>query len=239
MTHCHTVFLWPETAELIQNMDKKATWDRFYIETNNHQSPEKFKNFEWFFGFDSVQGFVLPLLKHPTDSDSLVNVLDMGCGTSAMGPCIYRQSPVAVMVTCADISPVAVELMEEHTKRTQITPQNPLSRLRFLELDCTRLHEHFGPASLDLIVDKGTTDALLRSQEGQAKAGEILRQCLGTLRGAGSLVQFSDEDPDARMLWLERETLTGEVKADVGFQEVGVLRGVCYYCYQVTPHTAP
>ncbi|KAL2078861.1 hypothetical protein ACEWY4_024605 [Coilia grayii] len=227
------------TTDLIENMDKKATWDRFYTETSSHQKTDKFKNFEWFFGFDSVQDFILPLLKHPAELDPLVHVLDMGCGTSAMGPCIYRQSPVPVVVTCADISPVAVELMQEHTKRTQVKPQNQLSRLGFLELDCTQLREHFGPQSLDLIVDKGTTDALLRSRDGQAKAGQILRQCLGVLRGAGSLVQFSDEDPDARILWLERETLsTGEVTANVGFQEVGVVRGVCYYCYQITPHNA-
>ncbi|XP_041926152.1 citrate synthase-lysine N-methyltransferase CSKMT, mitochondrial [Alosa sapidissima] len=222
------------TTELIEHMDKKATWDRFYSETNS-QHTNKFKNFEWFFGFDAVQDIILPLLKLPTDSDASVHILDMGCGTSALGPSIYKHTPWPVVVTCVDISPVAVKLMQEHTKRTPVKPQNPLSSLAFLELDCTRLKEHFRPQSLDLIVDKGTTDALLRSRDGQVKAGQILRQCLGVLRSTGSLIQLSDEDPDARILWLEKETLgTGEVAANVGVQEVGLLRGVCYYCYEIT-----
>ncbi|KAF0039051.1 hypothetical protein F2P81_009535 [Scophthalmus maximus] len=218
-------------------MDKKATWDRFYAENRSRAST--FKNFEWFFGFDSVRDFVMPPLQqqqqqsHP---DALLQVLDMGCGTSALGPSIYRHSPHPVRVTCADISPVAVRLMQEHVQAKAIKPHSASSRLEFVELDCTHLHEHFGPSSVDLIVDKGTMDALLRSKGGKGKAGLVLRQCLKVLRSSGTLLQFSDEDPDARLLWLETEAQEqGVMAAEVGVQEVGELRGVCYYCYQVTP----
>ncbi|KAK2862687.1 hypothetical protein Q5P01_002220 [Channa striata] len=221
------------TTELIDNMDKKATWDRFYAESSS-RTPT-FKNFEWFFGFDVVQDFIMPLLQTKSDMDAPVQVLDMGCGTSALGPCIYRQSPVPVHVTCADISPVAVRLMQEHVRAKAIQPHNLSSKLRFVELDCTQLHEHYGSSSVDLIVDKGTTDALLRSKEGKGKAGLVLKQCLKVLRSSGTLLQFSDEDPDARLLWLETEAQEpGVMAADVGVQEVGELRGVCYYCYEVT-----
>lgn len=221
-------------AELIENMDKKATWDRFY--TENSSRTTSFKNFEWFFGFDSVRDFIMPFLQDKLHSESLLQVLDMGCGTSALGPCIYRHSAVPVQVTCADISPVAVRLMQEHVRAKAINPHHPSSRLEFLELDCTQLHGHYGCSSLDLIVDKGTTDALLRSREGRGKATQVLRQCLKVLRSSGSLLQFSDEDPDARLLWLETEGQEpGGMAADVQVQEVGELRGVCYYCYQVTP----
>uniref|UniRef100_A0A8D3DYV3 Citrate synthase-lysine N-methyltransferase CSKMT, mitochondrial n=1 Tax=Scophthalmus maximus TaxID=52904 RepID=A0A8D3DYV3_SCOMX len=210
-------------AELMENMDKKATWDRFYAENRSRAST--FKNFEWFFGFDSV------LIQMPCSK-----VLDMGCGTSALGPSIYRHSPHPVRVTCADISPVAVRLMQEHVQAKAIKPHSASSRLEFVELDCTHLHEHFGPSSVDLIVDKGTMDALLRSKGGKGKAGLVLRQCLKVLRSSGTLLQFSDEDPDARLLWLETEAQEqGVMAAEVGVQEVGELRGVCYYCYQVTP----
>ncbi|XP_053199311.1 citrate synthase-lysine N-methyltransferase CSKMT, mitochondrial [Scomber japonicus] len=222
------------TTELIENMDKKATWDRFYTENNSRTST--FKNFEWFFGFDSVRDFILPLLQAESNPDALLRVLDMGCGTSALGPCIYRHSPLPVRVTCADISPVAVRLMQEHVRAKAIHPQNCSSQLEFVELDCTQLHKHYGSCSMDLIVDKGTTDALLRSKEGRGKANQVLKQCLKVLRSSGSLLQFSDEDPDARLLWLETEAQEqGVMAADVGVQEVGELRGVCYYCYQVTP----
>ncbi|XP_035005294.2 citrate synthase-lysine N-methyltransferase CSKMT, mitochondrial [Hippoglossus stenolepis] len=222
------------TAELMENMDKKATWDRFYAE-NNSRTPT-FKNFEWFFGFEAVRDFIMPLLQHKSDPDALLRVLDVGCGTSALGPCIYRHSPVPVQVTCADISPVAVRLMKEHVEAKAIQPHSVSSQLEFVELDCTHLLKHLGSGSVDLIIDKGTIDALLRSKEGKGKAGLVLRQCLKVLRGSGSLLQFSDEDPDARLLWLEMEAQElGTMAADVGMQEVGELRGMYYYCYQVTP----
>ena len=223
-------------AELIENMDKKATWDRFYTEN----SRSDFENFEWFFGFDSVRDFILPLLQQHTAAAPL-HVLDLGCGTSALGPSIFQHSPVQVSVTCADISPIAVRLMREHVAARDVVappppPRHPLSSLGFLELDCGEMFAHFGADGLDLIVDKGTTDALLRSRDGGRKAGHVVRQCLRTLRGSGRLLQFSDEDPDARLLWLETEGREpGERPARVAVQEVGELRGVRYYCYQVTP----
>ncbi|XP_060922116.1 citrate synthase-lysine N-methyltransferase CSKMT, mitochondrial [Limanda limanda] len=224
------------TADLMENMDKKATWDRFYTE-NNGRTPT-FKNFEWFFGFEAVQDFIMPLLQHKCDPGALLRVLDVGCGTSALGPCIYRHSPVPVQVTCADISPVAVRLMKEHVEAKAIQPQSVSSRLEFVELDCTHLLQHVGSGSVDLVIDKGTIDALLRSKEGKGKAGLVLRQCLKVLRGSGSLLQFSDEDPDARLLWLETEAREpGTMAAEVGMQEVGELRGMYYYCYQVTPRS--
>ncbi|XP_042615772.1 citrate synthase-lysine N-methyltransferase CSKMT, mitochondrial-like isoform X2 [Cyprinus carpio] len=195
------------TNELIENMDKKATWDRFYTENG---SKGQFKNFEWFFGFDSVKDFILPVLQSRSHSHTgQLNILDMGCGTSALGPCIYRNSPCAVKVICADISTVAVKLMQKHSNSTLVQPCNLSSALAFLELDCTQLRGYFDARSLDLILDKGTTDALVRSKEGQVKAGQIVKQCLQVLKPSGSLLQFSDEDPDARLVWLERELLKG------------------------------
>ncbi|KAM4714144.1 citrate synthase-lysine N-methyltransferase CSKMT, mitochondrial isoform 2-T2 [Anableps anableps] len=218
----------------MENMDKKSAWDRFYSETSSRNP--SFKNFEWFFGFDAVQDFIMPLLQTASPR-SPVQVLDMGCGTSALGPSIYRDSALPVRVTCADISAVAVRLMQEHVQAEAVRPHNVSSQIEFLELDCTQLDRHYGPGSLDLIVDKGTTDALLRSKEGAEKAALVLKQCLKVLRSSGSLLQFSDEDPDARLVWLETAAQDGGLAAaDVVVQEVRVLRGVCYYCYQVTAH---
>ncbi|XP_041841432.1 citrate synthase-lysine N-methyltransferase CSKMT, mitochondrial isoform X2 [Melanotaenia boesemani] len=215
-------------------MDKKSTWDRFYTESSSRTAT--FRNFEWFFGFDSVRDFIMPLLQTTSHPDTALQILDMGCGTSALGPSIYRDSVFPVRVTCADISPVAVRLMQQQVGSKAIQPHNLSSQLDFVELDCTQLDKHYGSNSLDLIIDKGTTDALLRSKEGKGKAALVLKQCLQALRSSGSLLQFSDEDPDARLLWLETAAQHQGVAAGVGVQEVGELRGVWYYCYQVTPH---
>lgn len=232
MSHlCFTV------AELIENMDKKATWDRFYTETSSGKAT--FKNFEWFFGFDSVRDFIMPLLQTMSRPNAALQVVDMGCGTSALGPSIYRHSPVSVHVTCADISPIAVKLMQEHIQAKAVQPHSCSSQIEFVELDCTQLDKRFSPSTVDLIIDKGTTDALLRSREGKRNASLVLKQCLRVLRSSGSLLQFSDEDPDSRLIWLETAAQDpGVMTADVGVQEVGELRGIHYYCYQVTPHPA-
>uniref|UniRef100_A0A1A8QLV9 Citrate synthase-lysine N-methyltransferase CSKMT, mitochondrial n=2 Tax=Nothobranchius rachovii TaxID=451742 RepID=A0A1A8QLV9_9TELE len=221
------------TTELMENMDQKSTWDRFYTETNNRAST--FKNFEWFFGFDSVKDFIMPLLQTGHHQDVLLQVLDLGCGTSALGLSVYRESSVPVRVTCADVSPVAVQLMQENIQHKAIKARHHSSCVEFVELDCTQLDRYFGSHSLDLIIDKGTTDALLRSREGKGKAALVLKQCLKVLQSSGSLLQFSDEDPDVRLLWLEA-AVKEQGAAAVGFQEVGELRGVFYYCYYVTPH---
>uniref|UniRef100_A0A3B1KKJ4 Citrate synthase-lysine N-methyltransferase CSKMT, mitochondrial n=1 Tax=Astyanax mexicanus TaxID=7994 RepID=A0A3B1KKJ4_ASTMX len=228
LMRCHHTSL---TNELIENMDKKATWDRFYTENDKGT----FKNFEWFFGFHAIQDCIQPLLQTTSSTKAPLHVLDIGCGTSALGPCIYRHSECAVRVTCADISPVAVRLMQEDAENTPVQPCNPSSTLVFQEMDCTELEGHFRPGSLALIVDKGTTDALVRSKEGRAKAGQIVRQCLKVLRPSGHLLQFSDEDPDARLLWLEKESRGSEVESEVGVYEIGQIRGVTYFCYQITP----
>ncbi|CAL1590564.1 unnamed protein product [Knipowitschia caucasica] len=221
------------TTELIQNMDKKATWDRFY--TENRTNAAAFKNFEWFFGFDSIRHIILPLLPPKSRPDRPFQVLDLGCGTSALGPSIYKHSPITVHVTCADISPVAVKLMQEHVTSEEIETSDAASQISFVEMDCTQLLNHYGPESIDLIVDKGTTDALLRSREGKDKARLMLCEGLTVLRRSGALLQFSDEDPDARLLWLETEMQKQGIMGHVVTQEVGELRGVVYFCYQVLP----
>uniref|UniRef100_A0A8C6S8S1 Citrate synthase-lysine N-methyltransferase CSKMT, mitochondrial n=1 Tax=Neogobius melanostomus TaxID=47308 RepID=A0A8C6S8S1_9GOBI len=220
-------------SDLIENMDKKSTWDRFYTE-NGRRAPT-FKNFEWFFGFESIRHVLLPLLPPEPCPHRVFQILDIGCGTSALGPCIYKHSPTAVQVTCADISPIAVRLMQENISSKPIHPNSVSSLLRFVEMDCTQLLSHYSPNSIDLIVDKGTTDALLRSKEGKGKASQMLKQCMTVLRESGALLQFSDEDPDSRLLWLETEAQEQGVVGNVVTQEVGELRGVVYYCYQVSP----
>lgn len=177
----------------------------------------------------------MPPLETRAQPDASLRVLDIGSGTSDLGPSIYRRSTLPVRVTCADISPIAVQLMKDHVGAKALQPGNPSSVLRFAEIDCMQLSKHFASCSVDLIVDKGTTDALLRSKEGKWKAELVLQQCLKVLKSSGSLLQFSDEDPDARLLWLETSVREQKVNAaNVVVQEVGKLRGVSYYCYHVT-----
>ncbi|XP_066574954.1 citrate synthase-lysine N-methyltransferase CSKMT, mitochondrial [Amia ocellicauda] len=231
------------TADLIDHMDKKETWDRFYqqaapdtppLSPSPSLSPSLPRPLEWFFGFPDVSKLLLATLGAEGPP---ARVLDLGCGTSDLGPSLLASSSRPVDVACVDFSPVAVALLRNRLTQCPPQPRHPESCLEVLKLDCTTdLLGHFGSGSLDLVLDKATTDALLRSP-GRVAAGQALRQCLGVLRPAGALLQFSDEDPDARLPWLERESRAGggDTAARVSLQELGMLRGVCYYCYIVSP----
>ncbi|CAI9624156.1 unnamed protein product [Staurois parvus] len=79
---------------------------------------------------------------------------------------------------------------------TPIVPAHQDSHLEYLESDVTHLHA-FLSGSVSLVLDKGTSDSLLRS--GSEQAQKLVLESLRVLKKGGKLVQFTDEDPDARL----------------------------------------
>ncbi|XP_014354264.1 citrate synthase-lysine N-methyltransferase CSKMT, mitochondrial isoform X2 [Latimeria chalumnae] len=214
-------------------MDKKTTWDRFYTENN----AEKFRHFDWFFNYKFASGFLLSYLGEKKGCGPF-KILDLGCGTSDIGPGLYRDSTVPVQLFCVDFSQVAIRHMLQQLSAMPLPAAHPGSQIRFLEADATDLRG-FQAQSFDLALDKGTSDALLRSKAGPGKAASMLLECLRVLAPRGSLLQFSDEDPDARIPFLELVTSTDPRGVDVTVQELGNVRGVCYFAYSVTVRPSP
>ncbi|XP_069501281.1 citrate synthase-lysine N-methyltransferase CSKMT, mitochondrial isoform X2 [Ambystoma mexicanum] len=211
--------------DLQHNMHRKSTWDRFYVE-NNQSS--RFRHFDWFFSYKHVAGFLQRFLQREADS-GMCYILDVGCGTSDLGLGLYRDSTHPVHVCCVDFSPVAIRSMKEHFAATAPAPLNPGSELHFREADATDL-AHVGSHTFHLVLDKGTTDALLRGTDGAERANKMLAECLRVLRPGGILLQFSDEDPDARMPQLEQPSAEGGQPC-VQVQDLGVVGGIQYYAY--------
>ncbi|XP_043931570.1 citrate synthase-lysine N-methyltransferase CSKMT, mitochondrial isoform X2 [Protopterus annectens] len=202
-------------------MDKKATWDRFYTENQ----AERFKHFDWFFGYDVVSEFLLPFIR----GKHSFSVLDVGCGTSDVGPGLYKHSATPVHVFCVDFSCVAVEHMR-HQFLNLPKPKNCRSELHFMESDATELKE-FQSQSFNLVLDKGTSDALLRASDGAKKASKVLLECLRVLKPHGNILQFSDEDPDARIPFLQQANKDSGQDLSIAVQELGSFRGVNYFMY--------
>lgn len=217
--------------DLQHNMHRQSTWDRFYVEN----CPATFRHFDWFFGYKHVAGFLHTFLQSVKRQEPW-RVLDVGCGTSDLGLGLYKESPHPVQISCVDFSPVAIHSMQEHFGTAAPNPLNPDSELHFREADATDL-AHLDSHTFHLVLDKGTMDALLRGKEGVHRSGLMLAECLRVLHPGGSFVQFSDEDPDARMSFLEQICAEDAHGASVRVQGLRTVGGMQYYAYILTAPT--
>ncbi|XP_078392970.1 citrate synthase-lysine N-methyltransferase CSKMT, mitochondrial [Cetorhinus maximus] len=187
----------PARDGLLGNLEKRTAWDSFYLRS----LAQPFKHFDWFLGYSSLHGILVELLQG-VDRDGPRKLLDLGCGTSELGPRLYCECPFPLHVYCVDFSPVAVRLMQTHF--SPLPPLgNPASELHFLQADATHLTD-FQPGTFDLILDKGTMDAMLRADDGGVAVKQAVSESLRVMRAGGLMLQVSDEDPDVRILWLER-----------------------------------
>ncbi|XP_062454859.1 citrate synthase-lysine N-methyltransferase CSKMT, mitochondrial [Rhea pennata] len=208
-------------GDLLGAMEQPSTWNRFYT---HRERTGATGHFEWFFGYEAVAELLLPLLGGP----GAARVLDVGCGTSALGLGLYRDCPHPVHVCCLDAAPAALVALRR-LLRAAPPPRHPKSCIRLHLGDATDLAGGgFAPASLRLVLDKGTCDVLLRCPVGPGRAGQLVAECLWALQPGGQLLQFSDEDPDARVPFLEQAGA-----ARVSVQELGVPGGVPYYVYTI------
>ncbi|XP_053558690.1 citrate synthase-lysine N-methyltransferase CSKMT, mitochondrial [Bombina bombina] len=212
---------------LRHNMGDRVTWDSFYSGPISADS----SHFDWFFGYHFLRNFLLSIthdLALEGYGGPALRVLDVGCGTSDVGLGLYRDSPLPVQISCIDYSAPAVLAMNNLLIRGEpISPRHPDSSLEYIQGDVTNLHD-IKSASVDLVLDKGTSDCLLRSGRGVAQL--MVRESLRVLQPSGRFVQLTDEDPDARLPFLE-DAGTGPA---VALHDLGDNNGISYYAYIVT-----
>uniref|UniRef100_UPI00398F7DFC citrate synthase-lysine N-methyltransferase CSKMT, mitochondrial isoform X1 n=2 Tax=Pristiophorus japonicus TaxID=55135 RepID=UPI00398F7DFC len=147
---------------LMENLEKRTAWDSFYCQ----RPAQPFRHFDWFLGYAALRETLAQLLRE-VRGEGLQRVLDIGCGTSELGPRLYCESSVPLHVSCLDFSPVAIAVMRAQCV-TLPPPRNPASQLHFLQADATELST-VERATFDLVLDKGTLDALLRAKAGNWK----------------------------------------------------------------------
>ncbi|XP_044536181.1 citrate synthase-lysine N-methyltransferase CSKMT, mitochondrial [Gracilinanus agilis] len=207
-----------------------SLWDRLHGQVLPGSAP----NFDWFFGYEEVQELLLQLLQKgspPGPAAAPLKVLDVGCGTSDLCPGLYAKCSLPLNVLGVDFSPVAVSrmkgLLEGDGDHPGLHPRHPASQLHFLQADARNLGSVCPSGSFQLVLDKGTWDAVARG--GRTGAEQLLSECLRVLAPQGTLVQFSDEDPDVRLPCLEQ----GAASRLVTVHELGPFRGLSYFAYLV------
>ncbi|KAM3919703.1 citrate synthase-lysine N-methyltransferase CSKMT, mitochondrial isoform 1-T2 [Leptodactylus fuscus] len=212
---------------LRHGMGSSLVWDNIYS-SKNSKDPS---HFDWFCGYKDLQRLLLPLLCEmaPTikHTGQPLHVLDLGCGTSDVGLGLFRDSDVAVLISCIDRSKPAVLAMRERFVHQPVIPKHQGSHLEYIEADVTDLHG-VRSGSISLVLDKGTCDSLLRA--GTQEAQRLVQEALRVLQMGGKLVQFTDEDPDARLTFLEK----AGAGPNVTFHDLSDRDGITYYAYIVT-----
>ena len=132
------------------------------------------------------------------------SVLDLGCGTSRL-LCDMREAGYAGRLVGVDCAAAALRSVKERSEACHV---------ELVEADATTLAP-FADATFDVVVDKGTVDALISGDaavatEACAAAGRVLKR-------GGRFVVVSHRRPDGDDAWLEA-VLAGLAEADAAWR---------------------
>ena len=220
---------------LHSEMAKQVYWDEFY------NLPKNNRPFDWLLQFNDVRD----LLEAQLPRNGRFTFLDVGCGTSdfASNVALLQRKGVGIEGFCIDFSqPALLHQRQRHhdnsrcvegTDMNQQVVEPSRSGLYFLQADAC--HMPFRPDLFDFIVDKGTTDAVLKdTKNGVATATRILQESLRVLKDSGVLWQITDEDPELRAPFLaDRARHLGMDGLRVSFRSIEPIRGYEYFVYTV------
>jgi len=144
--------------------------------------------------FSELQGVLSLYLRDEHD------VLHVGCGNSHLTEVLWSRE-ICKTITNIDISDVLIARMKEQSKGTVCED----SRVRWMVMDVCNMS--FAAASFDLILEKGTLDALLcESEEKLDVVHAMLDECFRVLRPSGCLLLVTHGNPSDRLSVLQRSS---------------------------------
>lgn len=150
--------------------------------------------FEWYQTYEALK----PQLRQYLGRGQ--RVLVVGCGNSALAAQLLEDAEPAA-VHAVDFSTVVVEMMRAKDAAK--------TRLRYEVMDVTRLE--FQDAHFDVVVDKGTMDSVLCSDQGEDGCRRMCRGLARVLKPGGVYFAVSHSPPEHRKPYLQDDAFGWEV----------------------------
>ena len=152
-------------------------WSRHYS-----RQPEQL---DWFVSYEQLSSLLTRTLK---SSHRYETVVDVGCGVSLIGPKLAKARP-NLRVYCFDSSIECLQILSEMCGNKNCT---------FVVGD-VRCTLPFSDGSVDLIIDKGTSDAISRHEDGKTHVHSMFAEARRVLHKNGVLLQITTQPPEQRI----------------------------------------
>ncbi|XP_046555920.1 citrate synthase-lysine N-methyltransferase CSKMT, mitochondrial-like [Haliotis rubra] len=127
--------------------------------------------------------------------------MDAGCGNSDVPSFLYTHcTEVPIELHLVDYVSEALHIQNNWLRESQ--QGHPATSVQCVQCDLTRLP--YMPGTFHLVLDKGTTDALLKDPvAGVQRSHKLVSGVVDVLQPGGVFAQLTDEDPDSRLGLLE------------------------------------
>jgi SAM-dependent methyltransferase len=186
-----------------RDYSSKEYWEKRYL-------TEEEKGHEWYFDYETLKPLVNELVPTPCYDQSGWSVLEIGCGDKPLLPDLIQDDNFSDMESAVaiDYAPALVRQLrleererlvalaaEEKTSSalSSSSPALPLG-VKYEQADARALG--YATASFDLVLDKGTIDAMMCSEdEGFDNARRICSEAARVLKVGGCFVVVSHMAP--------------------------------------------
>ncbi|XP_046346703.2 citrate synthase-lysine N-methyltransferase CSKMT, mitochondrial-like [Haliotis rufescens] len=179
-----------------EKLSRWSYWSSRYRLASHRDTP-----FDWFLSGETLYPALLTHLRRLSRTHHTLRIMDAGCGNSDVPCCLYTH--------CVEV-PIELHLVDYvsealHTQKAWLRDRqkgHPATSVHCVECDVTRLP--YRPNTFHLVVDKGTTDALLKDPvDGVRRSHKLVSSMVDVLHPGGVFVHVTDEDPDSRHGLLE------------------------------------
>ncbi|ESO84496.1 hypothetical protein LOTGIDRAFT_132122, partial [Lottia gigantea] len=181
-------------------LSTKKYWKEFYTKSELNQNEQ----FDWFLDAQTV----CEQLDNVLDSNDKepLRILDIGCGASSIPSTLCSYSHRPLDLHCVDF--IQSALCQQQSWLSRVKFKNPQTLTHFIVADVCRLP--YKDTLFDVIIDKGTMDALLKDRNsGNVNGRTMVFELARVSQDNGTILQISDEDPDIRLPLLESWSVSG------------------------------